>query len=299
MLDTGSTDSAFPSASLNDYSGPTVNYTVSEGTQLFYAEYSSGANWYSYKVDLPVGLAGTSIAAEAPIFLMQTQNPDPKLVSGSPEQGILGVAFQPLSAVQNETFSIMDAWLNSTLIEKNEIAFHGCPYSREKDSWIDFGNETPYRASDNRCSAIKAKILMPAKTYFTITLEAVAIGSRNLNLPSNFQSSSNSMFSQNSVIDSCTTFIYLPAVTVERIRRTISNSGAFDRSAIGDQEFEDWLLGKFAFRAGPQFLDFDLLPPISFQFESGHFLYESVTLTLGPRQYIQVDSEGYCNFSLI
>lgn len=185
----------------------------------------------------------------------------------------------------------MDAWVESKIIKENKVAFHGCPYSLQANSWIDFGNETAYYGCNFNQ---QASVMMPSKTYYTVDVSSISLAGVKIALGSNFQSGDNWSF-----LDSCTSNIMLPSSVRNALKTSILNSGAIAKAWVNSGYIPQWLNGQVMIPFLPGDLKWELLPNISFTINSnapGIQGISTVTLTLGPHQYIQANTAGYYVF---
>jgi hypothetical protein len=286
MLDTGSSDTVMGSSGLQYYTGPRISYTPTFTEEIQYAIYGDSSYWVGHVLNITVGLPGTNVSAISPIVLAINQSSIPVLLTGKPEQGLMGLGFAALSSTTNTPSTVMDAWFLSGALKKNEIAFHGCPYRKENQSWIDFGNDTPYLG----CSNTTLSINLPVKSYFTLDLQSVFINGIKSILPSGFQPKSTTTYS---IIDSCTSQIKLPNSTVFDLQKAMKVSGGLGSALLQSSNFQGWIGGEIAIKLNG-YVNFTKLPNVTFQIASGRSDYGYISLTLGPRQYIEIDSDGYC-----
>lgn len=291
-IDTGSTDTVLPHNNLNGYTGPTINYTIPVGKEkTISSTYGDGSFWWGYPVSMDVGLGGTNLNSSAPLSLMTSQSTAPIFASGKSYQGLMGVAFPALSNSVSAPYSVMDAWVANSVVSTNQIAFHGCPYTLETSSWIDFGNETPYKGCNNDQ---KAAVMMPSKTYYNINLAGIAVNGTAQVMPSAFQTGTTWSF-----MDSCTSNIMVPSVTLLTLQTLITNSGAISNLWMSSGYIGSWLNSNIMIPFGPNDLKWELLPNISFTINTqASATLSTVTLTLGPRQYIQANPSGYYTFMI-
>jgi Eukaryotic aspartyl protease len=291
QVDSGSTDTVLPYANLNAYTGPTINYSIPEGkSRVISSLYGDGSFWYGYPARVNISLVGTRATGLAPISLMTSQSTLPVFAGGTPYQGLMGIGFEPLAS-QSDPYSVLDAWIREKTVSKNQIAFHGCPYDREEASWIDFGNDTPY----NGCGRnVRASVLMPAKSYYNVNLRQIQVAGNTVSLPRSFQSSNRWSF-----FDSCTSNIMVPRSTLTTIQETILASDAISEAWINSGYITQWLDVQVMIPFGKTELDFSLLPNISFTISTQAFdTLSNVTLTLGPHQYIQANTNGFYMFMI-
>jgi hypothetical protein len=289
MIDTGSTDTILPSNVVNNYGGPTIDLAIPPDAVAKSSSYGDGSWWRGFILRTTVGLFGTSISGNVPIAMMVNQSTSPIFASGEPANGLMGLAFESLSSAPSPPFSVVDAWLEQRAISKNQIAFHGCPYTREAQSWIDIGNETPYTGCGNQSVTIN----MPYKSYYNLDVQGISVGGIPLPLPTTFQPMGNSR-RRYSILDSCTSMILLPSSITLGFQDMLKNSTAFSRTLRTNFYFEQWINGDILMSNLQNHIDFSMLPNITFEIATGRKDYNSTKLVLGPRQYIQVDNDGFC-----
>jgi hypothetical protein len=293
MVDTGSTDTIFPSKTTNDYKvGPHITFPIDPNITTDYAAYGDGSFWHGYIIRESVFLSGTDVNATAPIVLMKNQSTNPLFISGNPQQGLLGLGFRELSTAQNSPYSVMDSWYESGALNKNEIGFHGCPYQREEESYIDFGNELTFKG----CSNKSATINIPVMSYYNVDIQSIKVNNIKSKLPEDFQ---NTGYMYYSILDSCTSLITLPSSVVLDLQQAMLSSGGLSPRLTSSDSFKSWFDGEIALFLGSTYLDFDRLPDITIQLASNRTDYKDVSLTLGPRQYIQIDSDGYYEMMIV
>ena len=217
---------------------------------------------------------------------MTVQSIRPIFSDGVTTDGLMGLAFSELSVTSQEPTTVMDAWHQSGALLKNEIAFHGCPYSSSSKSWIDFGNDTPY----SPCDDLSVTIGIPKASYFNLKVLEIAVSGAPVQLYSGWEKS---MYS---ILDSCTSLILVPAGVVSKLQTDILNSGGLSYRLRSSLDLQDWLDGNVLLGFKQKDIDWKKLPNISFTISSAFTegTYRNISLVLGPRQYIQIDTNGYC-----
>ncbi|KAJ3373998.1 hypothetical protein HDU91_000054 [Kappamyces sp. JEL0680] len=286
QVDTGSTDTVLPYSGLNTYSGPTVSYAIPAGQENQMSQaYGDGSYWYGYASRISVGLKNTTFNATSPIILMTTQSSRPVFASGSTFQGLMGVAFPSLSYNTVPPITVLDAWVATNKI-KNQIAFHGCPYALGSKSWLDFGNETPYTGCN---SNQVASVMMPTKSYYNIDVAGMAVNGVPIAMPDAFQQNN-----QWSFADSCTSSIMVPQAVLKVLKANITSSGGISSLWMNSGYVAQWLNGQVLIPFDDSDLTWSKFPNLSITINSRGFnnAVSTVTLTLGPRQYIQADDAG-------
>jgi hypothetical protein len=292
MIDTGSTDTVLPYSTINQYNGPTIDFPIDSNSTLKTKRYGDKSFWNGYIINIPVRLSNTNITAISPVAMITNQSSEPAFINGQPTQGLIGLGFKALSSSKDSPYSLPDSWFQSGQIPKNQFAFHGCPYSKENQSWIDFGNETPYIGCGDEMVYVK----IPKQTFFTLDIHDFLINGQIVDKPTQFQTEG--VFDQYSVLDSCTSLIYLPKIIITNLVTQMIASGGFHQKLIGSHYFQNWIEGTVSVKLKHK-VNFDLLPNIGFQIATGRPDYEYVTLTIGPRQYIQIDIDGYYSMAVV
>lgn len=302
QIDTGSSDTAIPHSTLNNYAGPNISYSIPAGQSTnLYDIYGDTSFWKGYSARLPTSFGSTSINATAPISLMTVQSTSPLFLSSN-SQGLMGVAYPPLSAIAVTPVTVMDAWYNSGSMARNRIAIYGCPFLFKNQSWIDFGDETPYTGCPGSINTLSiATIQMPTKSYFTLNVTQILISSIAQPLPSTFQQKSTSYYGGSawSILDSCTSNILLPAANLAAFIAQITSSGGLVSSLQNSQYLTPWLNGQISLGLSDAYFRYSLLPTLSFTISAGsNQLNPFITLTIGPKQYFQQNSAGYWIFMM-
>lgn len=254
------------------------------------SSYGDGSFWYGFPIQINIALNETTLSAMANVYLMTFQSTFPIFASGDPYQGLMGVAFDSLSQTPVPPVTVMDAWVESGIISDNHIAFHGCPYSLESSSWIDFGNETPYYGCNFNQSV---SVLMPSKSYYNVDVLEIGVAGEKITLPGLFQDAGRWSF-----IDSCTSNIMIPRVALTNLQETITKSGAISTFWMNSGYIPQWLNAQVLIPFLEKDIKWSLLPNISFTINTNAdpISPSTVTLTLGPRQYIQANKAGYYAF---
>ena len=288
MIDTGSSDTTLAHTSLNDFSGDTISYSIPSGSENDYnGLYGDGSWWNGYLVRLETGLVGTSITAIAPIMLMTSQSTSPIFADGVTTDGLFGVAFEALSGASSSPKTVMDAWYNAGVLSKNQLAFHGCPYNKEADSWIDIGNDTPYTACGN---PTPVKIKIPVASYVNFQLTSVLVGGTETSPGTPWQSGGYSF------LDSCTSNILLPTPVLNELVNQIKTGPGLSNNLKNSAYLTGWLGGTLTLKFSSTNIIWDLMPTLNFTIPSGYSEYSHVSLTLSARQYIQRSNDGWCKF---
>ena len=289
QIDTGSSDTALPHTSLNGYVGPTLAFSIPKGQESSqYNAYGDSSWWKGYLTRMKVGLGGDEVTSDnVPIALMTSQSTKPPFANGLAYEGLLGLAFPSLAATKSSPRTVTDALYDSGAIGNNEIAFHGCPFSKSNSSYIDIGNDAPYSA----CGGLKVRVQIENPDFYNLDVIEIGFNGTSQPLASNFQ------VRHLYILDSCTANILLPSSHFQTFVKQIYSSDAFSSDIQNSGYLMGWLSGNYLLKFEESELEWDLLPTLSFTFSSGMTVYENVTLEIGPRQYIQqVTSDNFWTF---
>jgi hypothetical protein len=172
---------------------------------------------------------------------------------------------------------------------------HGCPYTREDESWMDIGikqvnlgNETPY--SD--CGNFSVSIGIPFPGHYNMDILAVYVNNKAVDIPSfqNFKGKKTY-----SLLDSCTSLIVVPDSVLSIVQNAIINGGGVSTRFSTDPYFQSWLKSNTVVQVEESDFNWDVLPTIGFTIASQDYSFKNITVVLGPREYIQLDATGkYC-----
>ncbi|KAI8900866.1 aspartic peptidase domain-containing protein [Globomyces pollinis-pini] len=285
MVDTGSSDTTLPSNILNNYKGPNITGVIPD-ILPYYSEYGDTSYWHGYQSNIDIGISNTTIHGIAPVLVMVNQSTDPLFADGEDCDGLFGVGFPFLSSNVTEPNTLLESWYKNNVIQKNEVAFHGCPYHMEKESWIDIGNETPYSDCGNQSVTFDVQF----ESYYTLNVTAIAIANQSVALPVEFQGTYPNGFRKWSILDSCTSIILVPDLVMNSFVMALIESYAFPLELAADENFLEFLNGNVGYSFEEKDIAWDLLPSLSFSLSTS---IGNVDLVLGPRNYLQATTEGY------
>lgn len=209
----------------------------------------------------------------------------------------MGLGYDALSTATTAPKTVLDAFVLSSKI-RNKIGFFGCPYSKSTSSWIDFSAET---GDPDNCGtpALIGKTISPSKSYLTLNVMAVYVNSASIALPASFQGPDSSQIGGSikswSILDSCTSLIYVTSGVATALKSAIMESGGLS-SHFTTSESTSFLEGNSYSISGV--FNLNVFPTLSFEIESSELVsnntYGSFRLVLGPSQYIQKDDTGAC-----
>ncbi len=249
------------------------------------SSYGDGSWWKGILInDVNVSIPSSTINSRAPFYGIIDQSASPVFVDGVASNGVMGIAFNSLSKNQaNNPTTIMDGWIYNNLIQKNVITFHGCPYTKITEGWIDFGNDTAYTS----CGNMKATVKIPNPSYYNLDITDVSINGSKIPLQSDFQK--NGVYS---ILDSCTSNILVPQYILTFLQDQVVGYFGLSLDFQSGPHFDAFMDGDIWLEADESNFIWEKLPNISVTINSGFDAYSTVTLVIGPRQYIQSDSTG-------
>lgn len=226
-----------------------------------------------------------------------SQNTDAESVAGPfmdgvYNQGLMGLAFPEL-AVGRDT--VVNAWYRDGEISKYAIAFHGCSPELTAMGWIDVGNDTAYQNPYPNCKSGPQLVNMPkdGSGFYNLDIQGFSVQGKSISLPSPWQ---DSMFS---LLDSCTTQIFLPDSIFTSIQSAILKSGAFSKALASDPNFESYFDGTFNFAIPHDLysssdISWSKLPTLSVTIYTHVTASSTITLTLSASQYLMfIPDDGW------
>ncbi|KAI8914220.1 aspartic peptidase domain-containing protein, partial [Gorgonomyces haynaldii] len=289
MLDTGSSDTVLPNLGLNDYNGPTLAATQGAKATL-QGHYGDGSYWYGFENRLTTTFKNSGYSSSnAPIIAMTTQSVNPDFLSTG-VNGLVGLAYGNLASVSSSPYTIFDAMVLSNPSMKNQVGFMGCPYFSTNSGWIDIGSDTTYTSCGANGPSAFAQ--SPTADFYTIDVKNFYVNSNAVQLPASFQST------RYSIIDSCTSLVIVPTAAYNALVTAIRASNGLP-SSFGTTEKNNFLSNSYGYGVSVNSFNWAVLPTftvetVSNQTSNGSPL--SLKLTLGPKQYIQRDADGYFFF---
>ena len=268
---------------------------LTQGSQpTLSGRYGDGSSWSGFETRIALSVTNTILNTSlAPVIAITQQSTNPPFLSSS--NGLIGFGFSSLSSFSDEPRSIFDALAISNQLNR-QVGFRACPYSSTNKGWIDIGNTEGY----NNCglNGPVAYIQVPTKTYHTVNILSISVNDVPVSLPSTFQTTDNSLVGGSqkawSFFDSCSSVIRVPSVVLTSLQSAIKSSTGL--SFLTTTQLNNFLSGSTGFKTSSQ-IQFDALPKFTVEMASKTST-ETVKLILGPRQYIQTDSDGYCKLPL-
>ncbi|KAH6564037.1 hypothetical protein BASA62_008159 [Batrachochytrium salamandrivorans] len=286
MIDTGSSDTTVAVSGLNQYSGPTVPLERPAGAKSLSAKYSDKSGWTGFGTIAQIGLPGTNIYANnAPVVGMAKQTTNPPFSTGKDNNGLLGLSYSSRAIYISDPPSVMDAWLEAGVIEKNEILVHGCPYDLAHQSYIDIGNTSPSHSCGSSGTPL-AWAKSPRLGEYTVDIKSVYVGSQEVSLPKNFQKGDDDW----SYVDTCTPLLNVPKPVASALFEAIIQSGGLP-AGLTTHEINEFTSGEKALPKAKR-IDWSLLPSLTFEIAATGGRGKTFKIMLGPHQYIQPDLNG-------
>jgi hypothetical protein len=175
-----------------------------------------------------------------------------------------------------------------------------CAYDAASTSYIDFGNTDGYAMCG--ANGPVASTYMPVKSFFTVDVRAMYINGVKATLPSVFQTTGGGLSGFDiktwSVLDSCTNRILIPYSVFSALYTAIIASNGLP-NWLQSTDKSNFVNGYIAFYTSSSDFSWNLLPSFAIEITSDQVISpgvnETFQLVLGPKQYIQVDQDGYCN----
>jgi hypothetical protein len=225
-----------------------------------------------------------------PIYVINSQSIEPAF-SSNEYNGLIGLGYSDLAFPPYSPKTILDALLGNG---KNAFGFHGCPYERSSESWIEFG-------ADNytTCGPIQYTI-SPIKSYVTINIINIYIQDTAVSLPLAFQTTDSILVGGDakawSILDSCSSLTYVPQQIITDLTNYILENGGLPSVLQTDFTKRKFLNGDIsvALESVPKW---HLLPTITIETVLDAAISSNSTgslkLVLGPKHYIQSNGQGW------
>jgi hypothetical protein len=210
-----------------------------------------------------VSLTGTSLnASNAPINVITSQSASPAFLRKG--NGLLGLAYASLSSwFADEPSSLFDSWVQTGKIN-NQIGFKGCPYTLMTNAFVDFGNSAGFSACGSTGPVVTAK--SPEKKFHSLNIANMYVGSSKISLPSSFQAATptTGIFSKWSIIDSCSSLIYVPSAMTTVLVQQIIASGGLPSTDLTASDKYNFASGNIQLYTDSSLFNWKLLPTVTF-----------------------------------
>jgi hypothetical protein len=205
-----------------------------------------------------------------------------QFMDGIHSEGLMGLGY-PTLALGGDT--VVHSWFKDGVISKYQIAFHGCSPDKTENSWIDIGNDTPYKNPLSECQQNSTQISIPddGTGYYSLDIISMAVNEKTISLPSPWQDY------HFSLLDSCTTQVFLPSNIFSSLIASILSSGGFSKALANDRYLPKYFDGSMGYYiSSAEYTSNDIiwskLPTISITIRSS--TASSTTLILTPKQYL-------------
>jgi hypothetical protein len=142
-------------------------------------------------------------------------------MNGESSQGLIGLAYDALSTSGVEPATVMSSLVSNKILPRDIIGFRGCPADSLNTSLISWGEDDRSLTCGGYVGW--AKVVDP--THYTVNVVGIAVNGTWLNLPTQgWQEGLNN----HSIVDSCTTLVYVPQFVHDELMAAVSRSGVFD-----------------------------------------------------------------------
>ena len=140
-------------------------------------------------------------------------------------------------------FSGGELWLSISLkLRFSLILLHHSPATSKSSSIIDWGAEDKTLTCTSNGEPL-AWVKVIEKSYYVVNVTGMAIGSKSIALPvGSWQTGK-----YKSIIDSCTTLMYLPQTIISQITGAILLSGALAKAGLNDLRSNQFLYETYGF----------------------------------------------------
>ncbi|KAL2916881.1 hypothetical protein HK105_203660 [Polyrhizophydium stewartii] len=278
MLDSSISDLLIPNVGINAYSGTKLNRTRPIGAQNITGKAYGTGNWTGFGFQGSVSLPSTNVTtSNAPAIAVIAQTSS-YVFSYSTNQGRLGLGFAPQAYFNATPPTVIDAWAASYVTSSSSVGFRMCQYRNSSLSFVDFGS-LALAPSCNASIPQIAWINSPVPSTYTVNVRSFSVNGTQVQLNSNFQA--NGTWSR---IETCEKAVYLPTEAFTVYKNALIASGGLTTDAAQGFFTASASLGVVYYN-----IKIDLMPNITFEFISDPATNATVSITLGPRQYIYYD----------
>ncbi|KAK5664473.1 hypothetical protein QVD99_000051 [Batrachochytrium dendrobatidis] len=293
-VDSSVSDIVVPLSSSSNDIGLTPQHTPNG--QPFTIKYKNEEyNGFSSYAD--VTIPGTSITdINLPVLAVQKQSPDLVGIGGRIDQGVFGFAYPSLSK-HHPRATAMDTLYSNDVIPRNEISIQLCQYGMLSDSFINIGSTdiTPKCGTDGRSVAW---VKSPSDGYFTVNIKDILVNGEQVDLPEEFQQVVENGRTLYSYLHTCFTYIRFPKTVVDVLinaildNNAITTKGNMLRRKLSKIMVKSTLKNNYLMSQSDFNIDWSKLPTLSIVMFAQTPVTDDnsnsvVTITLGPRDYIQ------------
>ncbi|KAJ3099928.1 Beta-site APP-cleaving enzyme [Phlyctochytrium planicorne] len=320
LIDSGSSDLLIPGTDINNYEGPTYNTAGKTrlSNTVYRGLFGDNSSWSGYFYQDTVNINGDSVTA--PFAVMDQQSVQVLVTDGVLSQGLLGIGYD-LLAVYQRTFpnTVFTSLYTEKVIQRNMIAFRGCPAWSSQTSMLDWGaenlnvfqcpgavaapNATLYEGT---AIAAWAKNPVQKSAYYTVNVVGVSMDGVAVNLGRDWQANGDYSF-----VDSCSTSLLVPDSVYQFLTGIVSQNKAL-LGLLSAKQVQQLVFGGYGYKLVSYFpylfaslvvngdkqgskFPYDSLPTLNVTLESS-IPGEYINLALSSRTYFQSDAEGYIFF---
>ncbi|KAJ3066008.1 Beta-secretase 2 [Podochytrium sp. JEL0797] len=295
QVDSGSSDLLIPGSTIESYTGP--QYSTLGKTpispQLVGATFADTSSWSGQFFYDTVGIEQNTILTHSPFAVMMHQTTNPVVTDGTTSQGLLGLAYDSLSSVNDlkgvpggMPITLLSALSGAHAIAADAIAFRSCPANSATASVVDWGMSDPSLT----CTPVEsmAWIQVVSETYYMVNVTSITIGAAAMVLGVGWQQGDGY-----SIFDSCTTIMQLPAFAYSVLVKDLMEGGGF--VGVGAKNLALFLNQGYGLSNVE--LEYTKMPDLVFTLMSEDGATD-VEMRIPPQGYIQLDGQGNYYFTV-
>ncbi|EGF80256.1 hypothetical protein BATDEDRAFT_25148 [Batrachochytrium dendrobatidis JAM81] len=251
-----------------------------------------------------VTIPGTRITGvNLPVIEIEKQSASLVGIDGTLEQGVFGFGYSLLSK-HHTSVPAIDALYNDGVIPNNEIGIQLCPYDMLQESFINIGN-TDITAKCGTNGKSVAWVQSQSDGYFSVNIKSILVNGKRVDLPAEFQKKVENGHALYSYLHTCLTYMHFPKTVVTALVDAIVGSGAITikriklKRKLYPEEIDDVFLENSLMSQSDYNIDWSKLPSFTIVMFAETPVTDDnrnsvVTITLGPRDYIQkINSEDF------
>ncbi|KAJ3189055.1 Beta-secretase 2 [Irineochytrium annulatum] len=317
-IDSGSSDLLIPGTNLPAYTGPTYDTTTHTpmSSQTVTGAFADGSNWVGRPFADTVSIPSASLSATScPFLAMTDQDTNNPVATGQPgtSQGLLGIAYDSLS-VFGDGGTVLSTMVAQGAVKHDAIGVRACQMNSGNASVLDWGLELASQlvcasdvgigagSSDPLAIGVLGWASTPEENFYSLDVTGVTINGVNMTLGSGWQKVTSASGGGRvgarmySIIDSCTTVMFLPQMMHGALVEGIKATNVFQGYGWSDADVNSFLNFQGAARLGSAF-PYSKLPTIQFMLRStsGGTVY----LTVPASAYLQPDASGHMYFPIV
>ncbi|KAL5033624.1 hypothetical protein BDV3_000591 [Batrachochytrium dendrobatidis] len=290
-INAAASDLFVPVVGINDYTGQTINISPTGPTQTVSIIENDVNTGFGFQGT--VSIPGTQLnSSNAPIFGIKSQDTN-TLPIYTANQGYFGLGYPQGAKYVANPPTVVDAFISSGNMIKNEIALQMCSPVFSSLAYIDIGNSQPStKCGSNGIPTIWAS--SPDRSSISLNVKAVTVNSNPIPFPASFQMGTGA--AKWSQIDTIQSVILLPSSMFSIFVNALIGSGGLPPDLLQSSNLSPFLFGETVYRPAYTIFWYNL-PTISFDIVSNQIGPDGINnatlrITLGPHQYIIKDAQG-------